>query len=782
MNHVRFPIPEIPPLPPFMQGRPFGIDENGNPIKHSRGAVYNGAFNYIRYCIREKIEKELPTNLSKAEREERIKAAQDAALEDLVSRLNAAIPDPRYHITLEYLQNEGNTYSREFALYFFETGRYISGDHDFHFNKGKFNEVQAVTYLIRPFTLSQVYRSFPRFVGKYTDLDVETISTTENSAVLRMRAEKQLAGLPKNIHQHSLLSTCHGFQGYLVNLPTFHSNRPPARIVEKKCAMHGDEYCEWELFWENPHPSIGFKVWGGILLSVILAVYSLLRMPAWEWTSLLAVAPALLGWLTHQTELNLFEKNRHKAMIEEYGQKSEAQYDSLLQTNTDLQISNVSLQQKISQITALHEIGLAVSSILDLDQLLGKSLEAVTHNLGFDRAMIMIVNENDQTLTGGRIKGDSSELTNAIKNLSIPLSRSSLLTQSIQTGKPVLVNNIDELKENAQRQSLEQFGITGYASVPLTVKGKIIGVLLADNSQSKRPIVQESLDLLVTVGSQIASAIDSALLYQTLEQRIAERTQEAEEARTAAEAASHTKSAFMANMSHELRTPLNAIIGFTRIVRRKAEGVLPEKQTENLDKVLSSSEHLLGLINTVLDIAKIEAGRMDVYPTSFEPAELAEQCVTISSPLLKPNVALEKLVEENLPAIFSDEDKIRQIVLNLLSNAAKFTHKGKVTLGMKKDESTLHIFVKDSGIGISEEAIGKIFEEFQQADSSTTRQYGGTGLGLAISRNLARLLGGDLTAASELGKGSTFTLTLPMTYTPKISSDISSTTEHQGDI
>jgi PAS domain S-box-containing protein len=229
-------------------------------------------------------------------------------------------------------------------------------------------------------------------------------------------------------------------------------------------------------------------------------------------------------------------------------------------------------------------------------------------------------------------------------------------------------------------------------------------------------------------------------------------------------AANQAKSAFLANMSHELRTPLNAIIGFTRIVRKKAEGVLPEKQTDNLDKVLSSGEHLLGLINTVLDIAKIEAGRMDVQASNFSINALADQCVNVATPLLKPNVTLEKNSDPDLPMVHSDQDKIKQIILNLLSNAAKFTHEGSIHLNIRHADSMFMVDVSDSGIGMTEEALGRIFEEFQQADTSTTRQYGGTGLGLAISRNLARLLGGDLTVTSEPGVGSTFMLALPVHF------------------
>ena len=275
----------------------------------------------------------------------------------------------------------------------------------------------------------------------------------------------------------------------------------------------------------------------------------------------------------------------------------------------------------------------------------------------------------------------------------------------------------------------------------------------AANTTTQGVFIGAGLLTIFVVGRQALIARQNAKLFG-----------EAQELRMAAEQANKAKSVFMANMSHELRTPLNAIIGFTRIVRRKSEGVLPEKQIENLDKVLSSSEHLLGLINTVLDIAKIEAGRMDVTPANFEMASLTDQCVNLATPLLKPGVKLTKRTDGGSFTVFSDQDKIKQIVLNLLSNAAKFTHQGSIDLDVTRDETFMRIAVKDSGIGISQEALGKVFEEFQQADTTTTRKYGGTGLGLAISRNLARLLGGDLTAASEPGKGSTFTLSLPLGY------------------
>ncbi|MGE4368459.1 MAG: sensor histidine kinase [Burkholderiaceae bacterium] len=257
-------------------------------------------------------------------------------------------------------------------------------------------------------------------------------------------------------------------------------------------------------------------------------------------------------------------------------------------------------------------------------------------------------------------------------------------------------------------------------------------------------------------------------LNETLEQRVAERTLELQQAVTRAESADRLKSAFLATMSHELRTPLNSIIGFTGIVLQGLAGPLTDEQRKQLGMVRNSARHLLDLINDVLDLSKIEAGQLPVKTETFDVAQVIQQAVASVQPMaLSKGLTLTATLDPRLGFMDSDRRRVGQIVLNLLNNAIKFTDQGSVTLHAVRlpvdaGPAMLEIAVADTGIGMKEEDMSRLFQPFSQVDSGLTRHYEGSGLGLAICRRLASLLGGIITAQSVWKQGSVFTVRLPV--------------------
>jgi signal transduction histidine kinase len=283
-------------------------------------------------------------------------------------------------------------------------------------------------------------------------------------------------------------------------------------------------------------------------------------------------------------------------------------------------------------------------------------------------------------------------------------------------------------------------------------EGQLIGCLVVSRN---RPgdFPAETIELLRTFATQSALAIQNARLFHEIEDKSRQL-----------EAASRHKSEFLANMSHELRTPLNAVIGFSEVLLQRMFGALNDKQDEYLKDIYASGQHLLSLINDILDLSKIEAGRMELAPAPFHLPTALENAVTlVKERAARHAITLDIGVDPRLGELMGDERKVKQVLLNLLSNAVKFTPEGgRITMKASRMDGAVEVSVTDTGIGVAPEDQAAIFEEFRQVGSDETRKQEGTGLGLTLAKKFIELHGGRIWVESELGRGSTFTFTLPL--------------------
>jgi two-component system, NtrC family, sensor kinase len=432
----------------------------------------------------------------------------------------------------------------------------------------------------------------------------------------------------------------------------------------------------------------------------------------------------------------------------------------------ELQARTHELTRSVDQLTALGEVGQAVSSTLDVETVLTTIVSRATQLAGTDGGAIYEYDEAVEEFQLRAEQGLEGALVEARRVGGIRRGEGAI-GRLADTRQPVQIPDI--MAEGAYRGRLREVllrsGIRSLLAVPLLREDRIIGGLVV-NRRTPGEFAPEVIELLKTFATQSALAIQNARLFREIEAKSQEL-----------EVVSRHKSEFLASMSHELRTPLNAIIGYSEMLQEEVQDLGQEALIPDLGKINAAGKHLLELINAVLDLSKIEAGRMELFLETFPVRPLVEDIASVVQLLAEKNGnRLEVRCAPDVGEMRADLTKVRQTLFNLLSNASKFTERGTITLEAAREpgaDGAWNVFrVSDTGIGMTPEQIGRLFQEFSQADVSTSRRYGGTGLGLALSRRLCRLMGGDVTVASELGRGSTFTVRLP--------SDVSAIHERDG--
>ena len=450
--------------------------------------------------------------------------------------------------------------------------------------------------------------------------------------------------------------------------------------------------------------------------------------------------------------LDLKTGDEIEVLAEEFNKMTSQLQESYLNLEQKVEDRTRELTESLEQQTATSEIlGVIASSPSDLQPVYETILGNITRLCESNIAALFLF--DGEVLSTAASYGTTPEFAEHLNN-SHPRPSHETTTRLAALERRT-VHVLDLLSDPAFSPTPLEFyikeNVRTVISVPLLRENALVGVITTWRRET-RAFTDKQIALLKTFADQAVIAIENVRLFQELEDKNAQL-----------ETANRHKSQFLANVSHELRTPLNSIIGFTRIVLRRTEGKLEALQKENLQKVLISSDHLLNLINELLDLAKIEAGRMEAYAETFKLDDIVRMATTTVEPLLRNGrVKLLTDIAADIPPLKTDRDKLKQSVINLLSNAAKFTEKGEIKVAAWRDNGSVKLTVSDTGIGMNQESLRYIFDEFRQADMSSTRKYGGTGLGLAIVKKFINLMGGEIVVESEEGKGSKFTITLPM--------------------
>jgi signal transduction histidine kinase/ActR/RegA family two-component response regulator len=415
-----------------------------------------------------------------------------------------------------------------------------------------------------------------------------------------------------------------------------------------------------------------------------------------------------------------------------------------------LEVRSVELARKVEQLQALAEVGEAVSSSLDLDEVLLTIVMNAVRMSGADGGSIMQYVEHDHSFSVRTTHRTSDELIAKLRSIRIEIE-STLVGRAAREGRPLQVPDLNQVERDPHLQLMFDYGWRSVLVAPMLRQGQIVGALVI-RRKTPHMFSESTTDLLETFASQSALAIYNAGLFRELEVKKDEL-----------QIASQHKSEFLASMSHELRTPLNAVIGFAEVLLERMFGDINARQEEYLRDIWSSGKHLLALLNEILDLSKVEAGRMELAPSAFPVRDAVEYVMSmVRERAALHGITLELVVGADVGVIYADEMRFKQVMLNLVSNAVKFTpDSGHVRVSATVDDDHVVVTVSDDGPGIAAEYRERIFESFQQGGRGAPTDEG-TGLGLTLSRRIVELFGGRMWLDSDVGRGSVFGFSVPL--------------------
>ena len=417
----------------------------------------------------------------------------------------------------------------------------------------------------------------------------------------------------------------------------------------------------------------------------------------------------------------------------------------------ELQARTEALTRSVGQLTALGEVGQAISSTLDLETVLKTIVSRAVQLTGLDGGSIYEYDERAEEFRLQAAENMPQDIAEDIRKAPTRKGDGALGRTAVTLEPTQVPDTLDGSYQSARKELLIRAGYRALLAVPLLREDHLLGGLLV-NRKTPGAFAPEIVELLKTFATQSALAIQNARLFREIEEKGGQL-----------EAASRHKSDFLASMSHELRTPLNAILGFNEMILGQIYGEVPADMQVPLTDIQTSGKHLLRLINNVLDLAKIEAGRMELALADYSVHDTVESVRATMRPLaVDKGLELVATVPADIPLGYGDSGRITQCLMNLAGNSLKFTKAGKVEISVEHNGGLLRYRVADTGIGIAPDKLDSVFLEFKQSDATIASEYGGTGLGLSISKKFVEMHGGRIWVESELGKGSTFVFEIPL--------------------